>query len=120
MSTTTSNSAYDLKAAVTPPPIISRPPAFELPDKPVTEIQPGRSWGFLDLRELWAYRELLYFLTWRDLKVRYKQTAIGATWAILQPLLTMAAFSVIFGRLIEVHSDGVPYPVFSYAGLVLW
>jgi lipopolysaccharide transport system permease protein len=85
-----------------------------------TVIEPVRGWQAVDLHELWHYRELLYFLTWRDIKVRYKQTALGATWAILQPVLTMAVFSIIFGRLIGVPSNGVPYPVFCYAALVPW
>jgi lipopolysaccharide transport system permease protein len=83
-------------------------------------IEPPRRWEALELGEFWRYRELLYFLTWRDVKVRYKQTAIGAAWAILQPFLTMVVFSVIFGGLMQVPSDGVPYPVFSYAALLPW
>jgi lipopolysaccharide transport system permease protein len=88
---------------------------------PVTEIIPSRGWVDLKLRELWAYRELLYFLTWRDIKVRYKQTVLGAAWAILQPFMTMVVFSLFFGGLagIKPGSD-IPYPVFSYAGLVPW
>lgn len=83
-------------------------------------IQPFRGWINLDLRNLWAYRELLYFLVWRDIKVRYKQTALGAAWAVLQPLLTMLVFSVFFGRLAKIPSDGVPYPVFAYTALLPW
>jgi len=83
-------------------------------------IEPPRRWEALELREIWRYRELLYFLAWRDVKVRYKQTAIGASWAILQPLVTMVVFSVIFGSLIQVPSGGVPYPIFSYAALLPW
>jgi lipopolysaccharide transport system permease protein len=83
-------------------------------------IKPTRGWAALNLRDLWHYRELLYFMTWRDVKVRYKQTAIGAVWAVLQPFLTMVVFSVIFGRLAKVPSDGVPYPVFSYTALLPW
>ena len=83
-------------------------------------IEPPRRWERLDLRECWRYRELLYFLAWRDVKVRYKQTVIGAAWAILQPFLTMVVFSIIFGRLLSVPSEGVPYPVFSYAALLPW
>jgi len=83
-------------------------------------IQPSRGWGRLNLGELWAHRELVYFLIWRDIKVRYKQTALGASWAILQPVLTMLIFSVFFGRLAKVPSDGVPYPLFSFVGLVPW
>lgn len=83
-------------------------------------VEPAAGWAALDLRELWQYRELLYFLTWRDIKVRYKQTVIGAVWAILQPFMTMVVFSVIFGRLVGVPSDGVPYPVFAYTALLPW
>jgi lipopolysaccharide transport system permease protein len=83
-------------------------------------IEPPRRWETVNLREIWSYRELIYFLTWRDVKVRYKQTAIGAAWAVLQPLLTMVVFSVIFGALIRVPSDGLPYPVFAYAALLPW
>jgi lipopolysaccharide transport system permease protein len=83
-------------------------------------IQPSTGWVPLRLRELWEYRELLYFLVWRDVKVRYKQTALGAAWAIIQPLFTMVVFSVFFGRLAGLPSDGVPYPVFSYTALVPW
>jgi lipopolysaccharide transport system permease protein len=74
----------------------------------------------LRLRELWEYRELLYFLTWRDIKVRYKQTALGAAWAVIQPFFTMVVFSIFFGRLARVPSDGAPYPVFAYTALVPW
>jgi lipopolysaccharide transport system permease protein len=83
-------------------------------------IEPPSGWHLLDVRELWQYRELVYFLIWRDLKVRYKQTVIGGAWAVLQPFATMVVFSVVFGRLINVPSDGVPYPVFSYAALLPW
>src|SRR5438046_1230359 len=83
-------------------------------------IEPSKGWVSLKLSELWEYRELLYFLTWRDIKVRYKQTALGATWAILQPFLTMVVFSLFFGRLAQVPSDGIPYPIFSYTGLLPW
>jgi lipopolysaccharide transport system permease protein len=88
--------------------------------KPLISIRPSRGWISLNLRDLWAYRELLYFLTWRDIKVRYKQTVLGAAWAILQPLFTMVVFSLFFGRLAGVPSDGIPYPIFSYAALVPW
>jgi lipopolysaccharide transport system permease protein len=83
-------------------------------------IEPSHGWVSLKLRELWEYRELLYFLTWRDVKVRYKQTALGAAWAIIQPFLTMVVFSLFFGRLANVPSDGIPYPIFSFAALVPW
>ena len=87
---------------------------------PVTIIEPSRGWVSLKLGELWDYRELLYFLTWREVKVRYKQTALGASWAIIQPLFTMLVFSLFFGRLAKVPSDGIPYPLFSLAGLIPW
>ena len=83
-------------------------------------IQPVRGWEGLGLRELWRYRELAYFLTWRDVKVRYKQTALGAAWAILQPVLTMLIFSIIFGQLAKLPSDGIPYPIFTYTALLPW
>lgn len=86
----------------------------------VTILRPSRGWGSLGLRELWTYRELLYFLVWRDVKVRYKQTVLGAGWAILQPVATMVIFSLFFGRLAAMPSDGVPYPLFSFAALVPW
>ena len=83
-------------------------------------IEPPVKWTALDLNELWRYRELLYFLAWRDVKLRYKQTALGAAWAILQPLLTMVVFSVIFGQLAKLPSDGIPYPIFTYTALLPW
>jgi lipopolysaccharide transport system permease protein len=86
----------------------------------VTVIEAPRGWSPLQLRELWAYRELLYFLVWRDIKVRYKQTVLGAAWAIIQPFFTMVVFSIFFGKLGKIPSDGVPYPLFSYAGLLPW
>jgi lipopolysaccharide transport system permease protein len=89
-------------------------------DVPVIRIEPSRGWVSLKLDELWEYRELLYFLTWRDIKVRYKQTLLGAAWAIIQPFFTMVVFSLFFGRLAGVPSDGIPYPIFSYAALVPW
>ena len=87
---------------------------------PTTHIEPSQGWVDLDLRELWNYRELLYFLIWRDIKIRYKQTVLGATWAVIQPFFTMIVFSLFFGRLAKVPSDGLPYPVFSYAALLPW
>jgi lipopolysaccharide transport system permease protein len=86
----------------------------------VLRIAPSSGWVPLRLGELWESRELLYFLTWRDIKVRYKQTALGAAWAILQPVMTMVVFSLFFGKLAKVPSDGVPYPIFSFAALVPW
>lgn len=92
------------------------------PDAPlvVTVIKPSRGWVSLKLRELWVYRELVYFLAWRDISVRYKQTVLGATWAIIQPFFTMLVFSLFFGRLAKVPSDGLPYPIFTFAALLPW
>lgn len=86
----------------------------------LTRIAPSSGWVALKLQELWLYRELLFFLTWRDIKVRYKQTVLGAAWAIIQPFFTMVVFSLFFGGLASVPSDGIPYPIFSYAALVPW
>jgi lipopolysaccharide transport system permease protein len=83
-------------------------------------IKPSKGWAALDLKDLWIYRELVYFMTWRDLKVRYKQTLLGASWAVLQPFLTMVVFSIFFGGLAKVPSDNVPYPIFSFTALVPW
>jgi lipopolysaccharide transport system permease protein len=87
---------------------------------PALLIGPRRGWFDLDLRSIYTYRELLYFLTWRDVKVRYKQAAIGVAWVILQPLLTMIMFTVIFGKLAGLQSDGLPYPLFAFAALLPW
>ena len=89
-------------------------------DSPVVNIEPSKAWVSLRLGELWEYRELLYFLIWRDIKVRYKQTVLGAAWAIIQPLFSMLIFSLFFGRLAKIPSDGIPYPLFSFAALVPW
>lgn len=86
----------------------------------VIRIERSQGWVALQLKELWAYRELLYFLIWRDVKVRYRQTALGVAWAIIQPVFTMIVFSLFFGRLAKMPSDGIPYPLFSYAALVPW
>ncbi len=86
----------------------------------VIRLQPSRGWTALNLLEVWRYRELVYFLIWRDIKVRYKQTALGAAWAIIQPFFTMIVFTIFFGKLAGVPSDGVPYPIFSYTGLLPW
>ena len=94
--------------------------AYDLPDEPVVQIAPSHGWTALRLGDLWAYRELLVFLVWRDIKVRYKQTVLGAGWAIIQPFFTMVVFSLFFGRLAGMPSDGVPYPLFAYAALVPW
>ena len=98
---------------------LSTLPASEGAER-VTVIRPSKGWVALNLGELWAYRELLFFLVWRDIKVRYKQTALGATWAVLQPFMTMVVFSLFFGRLAKIPSDGLPYPIFSFAALVPW
>src|SRR3989344_9308413 len=86
----------------------------------VTVIRPRKTFSLQDIKELWDYRELLYFFSWRDLKVRYKQTAIGVLWSILQPFITMVVFSLFFGKLAGIPSDGVPYPIFVYVGLLFW
>lgn len=93
--------------------------AVSNPDS-VIVIKPTRGWATLKLGEVWQYRELLYFLIWREVKVRYKQTFLGAAWAILQPLTTMIVFTIFFGRLAKVGSDGLPYPIFSYVALLPW
>ena len=94
--------------------------SFRLPSEPLVVIQPTKRWSIVSIKDIWAYRELLFFLTWRDVKVRYKQTALGAAWAILQPLFMMVIFTIFFGRLAAVDSAGIPYPLFALAGLVPW
>jgi lipopolysaccharide transport system permease protein len=95
--------------------------ALPLPSAPATvRIEPPRGWIELRLYEVWQYRELLYFFVWRDVKVRYKQTVIGIAWVVLQPLMTMGVFTLFFGRLAKLPSDGLPYPVFYFAALVPW
>src|SRR5205809_5392235 len=89
-------------------------------DISVLHIEPSRSWPSVNLHELWAYRELLYFFVWRDVKIRYKQTVIGAAWAIIQPFMTMVVFSLFFGSLAKMPSYGLPYPVFYYSALLPW
>src|SRR5215213_449513 len=93
---------------------------IHLPAEPLVVIQPTKRWSILSFKDIWAYRELLFFLTWRDVKVRYKQTALGAAWAILQPLFMMIIFTIFFGRLAGVASSGIPYPLFALAGLAPW
>ena len=88
--------------------------------EPLLVLRPRKGWQQLGLKDLWQYRELLYFLCWRDIKVRYKQTALGVAWAILQPVMTMLLFSLFFGRLAKMPSDGIPYPLFVYTALVPW
>ena len=122
------DNASAMKSTETVTAIPSEPPdgssalrrTVALPDEPLVIIQPSGTWGVFNLRDLWTYRELLYFLIWRDVKVRYKQTALGAAWAIIQPLFTMVIFTLFFGRLAGVPSDNVPYPLFAYAGLLPW
>lgn len=87
---------------------------------PVTTIRPAHGWQVLNLRELWEHRELLYYLTWRDVLVRYKQAALGVAWAILQPLITMLVYTIIFSKLARVPSEGIPYPVFFYTAMLPW
>ena len=94
--------------------------SIHLPAEPLVVIQPSKRLSLLSLKDIWAYRELLFFLTWRDVKVRYKQTALGAAWAILQPLFMMIIFTIFFGRLAGVALAGIPYPLFALAGLVPW
>ena len=94
--------------------------SVHLPAEPLVVIQPSNRLSLLSFQDIWAYRELLFFLTWRDVKVRYKQTALGAAWAILQPLFMMIIFTIFFGRLAGVASAGIPYPLFALAGLVPW
>src|SRR3989344_5729089 len=86
----------------------------------ITVIRPRKTFNLKDIKELWQYRELLYFFTWRDLKVRYKQTTIGVLWAIFQPFITMVVFTIFFSKLAGLPSDGVPYPIFVYTGLLFW
>ena len=93
---------------------------FQLPENPLVVIEPSKGWVPLNLRDLWQYRDLLYILTMRDIKVRYKQTVLGALWAIIQPLFTMLIFTLFFGRLAGMPSDGIPYPLFAYAALLPW
>ncbi|HXG91309.1 MAG TPA: ABC transporter permease [Blastocatellia bacterium] len=93
---------------------------YSLPDKPVVTIEPSKFWMPLNLRDLWAYHELLYFLMWRDIKVRYKQTILGAAWAIIQPLVLMLIFTYFFGRLARMETEGVPHAIFFYTGLTVW
>ncbi|HEY6247738.1 MAG TPA: ABC transporter permease [Pyrinomonadaceae bacterium] len=90
------------------------------PSLPSLRIEPPKRWPSIDFRELWEYRELLYFLTWRDIKIRYKQTVLGAAWAIIQPVFMMIVFSLFFGKLAKVPSDGIPYPVFAFCALLPW
>lgn len=94
--------------------------AAPAPEVSVIRITPSTGWVELRLGELWSFRELLYFLTWRDIKVRYKQTVLGAAWAIIQPFMSMVVFTLFFGNLARIPSDGVPYPIFNYSAMVVW
>jgi len=98
----------------------NRLPQYELPTQPLVTIQPSKSWSAVDFREVWRYRELLYFLTLRDIQVRYKQTLLGVSWVLLQPLLTTFVFTIFLGVLIRVPSEGTPYVLFVYVGLLPW
>ena len=128
MGLTTSEEAGLLQpdAAVPDAPHANRAPhtphAPQTPDSPLVTIEPSGAWSAINLRELWAYRELLYFLTWRDVKVRYKQTLLGVAWVVVQPLAQMLIFTLFFGRLagLENQTGGVPYPLFAFAGLLPW
>ncbi len=126
MALPTDKSTTLLEPAATPLPMTARAeklPALrppQLPDAPLFVVGARKSWVNINLKDLWAYRELLYFLTWRDVKVRYKQTALGAAWALLQPLILMFIFTFFFARLAGIKSEGVPYPIFAYAGLLPW
>src|ERR1700739_2989519 len=107
-------SAIDTSAAT------GQPQGAQAPEVPVVRIPPPTRWWGLPLAELWEYRELLYFYVWRELKVRYKQTVVGAAWAVIQPLMTMLVFSLFFGQLAHIPSGGLPYPVFYYSALLPW
>jgi lipopolysaccharide transport system permease protein len=120
MGVTAKENVGGLKPAARTAPDTALPPPVALPDQPVVVVEVKSPWGALDLGELWAYRELLYFLTWRDVKVRYKQTALGVAWVVMQPLLSTAVFTLFLGRLAGVPSDGAPYALFAFAGLVPW
>jgi lipopolysaccharide transport system permease protein len=100
--------------------LIATPFARAVPDAPVMRITPPTRWWVLPFQELWGFRDLVYFFVWRDIKIRYKQTAIGAAWAVLQPFLTMLVFTLFFGRLAHIPSEGLPYPIFYYSALLPW
>jgi homopolymeric O-antigen transport system permease protein len=110
----------ELEAPERPPRLVHGSDQESPRDERVTVVKPAPRWPHLDLRELWHYRELLATLTWRDVAVRYKQTSIGVTWAILQPFLTMVVFTFVFGRFANFPSKGVPYPIFTYSALLPW
>jgi lipopolysaccharide transport system permease protein len=125
MSSTSYENSSEPGAVVEPVSTTETPPhsrvrSYNLPVTPVITIGPSKPWSPLNLRKLWAYRELLYFLIWRDIKVRYKQTTLGAMWAIIQPLSMMIIFTIFFSNLVRIPTDGIPSGLFYYAGLSLW
>lgn len=95
-------------------------PIYQVPDKPVVVIDQGKSWTPFNIRDLWAFREVLYFLVWRDVKVRYKQAVLGVAWALIQPFFLMITFTFFFGRMVKVPTDGIPYPLFIYSAVMPW
>ncbi len=113
-------SGHDARQSTQPSQSLNRESDDHFAEGRLTIIEPTRGWRSVDLEEIWAYRELLWVLTLRDIKVRYKQTVLGAAWAVLQPVTIMIVFSIIFGRLVGVPSDGLPYPIFVFAGLLPW
>lgn len=113
--------AKENQLKLTTPPVDSQTkPGSSISDKPLVVIEPNKGWVPINLRDLWNYRDLLYILMMRDIKVRYKQTFLGAAWAIIQPLFTMLIFTLFFGKLAGMPSDDIPYPLFAYAGLLPW
>ena len=127
MTSTSYETSADAGVAAEPPPFrkddgapSAGNPYYALPATPLVTIKPSKPWSSLDLRALWSYRELLYFLMWRDIKVRYKQTVLGAAWAILQPLVMMIVFTFFFSKLARIPTEGIPSAPFYYTGLVAW
>src|SRR5947209_16915668 len=117
MSIHTAGATVESKEAIPPEEVVAGQGelAYTLPEKPLFTLRPSRGWVALNLRDLWVYRDLLFFLTWRDVKVRYKQTVLGAVWAVIQPLFTMLIFWLFFGQLAGMRSDDIPYPLFALA-----
>ena len=120
MASTSTTVANSLSGSTTPAPPDTEMALAHLPEKPIITIEPNQSFGRSTFRELWHARELLYFLTWRDLKVRYKQTVLGVVWVVMQPLMMTVIFTVFLGKLARVPSDGLPYALLAYAGLLPW
>src|SRR5687767_6585653 len=114
----TTNETPSVEPTITPS--VSGQDEIEIPHEDITIIRPASGWQLVNVRELWRYRELLYFLTWRDVKVRYKQTVLGAAWAVLQPAMMMIVFTIFFSRLAKVPAGDLPYPLFVFAGLLPW